>query len=111
MQTLTPPPPSRQPESASVVRGREVFDRQGCAKCHTPPTYTTPKTYDVGLHDEAGNLAFNPPSLRGVSQAGPYFHDGRAETLEDVFARHHHPSQTLLSRAEVDDLVNFLRSL
>jgi DNA-binding beta-propeller fold protein YncE/mono/diheme cytochrome c family protein len=111
MRTLTPPPPAHRPDLASVGRGKEVFDRQGCAKCHTPPTYTTPKTYDVGVHDEAGNLAFNPPSLRGVSQAGPYFHDGRAETLEDVFTRHRHPSQTLLSRGEVDDLVNYLRSL
>jgi cytochrome c peroxidase len=111
MRTLTPPPPSRKQESASVGRGKEVFERQGCAKCHAPPTYSTPKTYDVGVHDEAGNLAFNPPSLRGIDHAGPYFHDGRAETLADVFSRYRHPGQTLLSRGEVDDLVNFLRSL
>jgi DNA-binding beta-propeller fold protein YncE len=111
MRSLSPPPPARKTDEVSVRRGREVFDREGCAKCHAPPTYTTPKTYDVGIHDEAGNVAFNPPSLRGVGQAGPYFHDGRAGTLEEVFARYRHPGQTMLSRNEVDDLVNFLRSL
>ena len=28
--------------------------RQGCAACHEPPAYTSAKTYDVGLADEAG---------------------------------------------------------
>jgi DNA-binding beta-propeller fold protein YncE len=111
VQTLAPPPPAREADEASVGRGRAVFQREACANCHAPPTYTTPKTYDVGLHDEAGNTAFNPPSLRGVGQAGPYFHDGRAATLEEVFERHHHPGRTQLTRGEVDDLANFLRSL
>jgi cytochrome c peroxidase len=111
LRTLAPPPPAARPDEASVRRGREAFGRHGCAKCHAPPTYTTPKTYDVGLHDEAGNTAFNPPSLRGVGQAGPYFHDGRAATLEEVFTRHGHPGPGALSRGEVSDLVNFLRNL
>jgi DNA-binding beta-propeller fold protein YncE len=111
LRTLTPPPPFRGPDKASVRRGQDVFDRQGCAKCHAPPTYTSPKTYDVGLHDEAGNLAFNPPSLRGVGQAGPYFHDGRATTLEEVFILHGHPGPSPVPRGEVEDLTNFLRSL
>jgi YVTN family beta-propeller protein len=111
LRTLTPPPPARKPDEASVSRGRAAFDRHGCVKCHAPPTYTSPKTYDVGLHDEAGNVAFNPPSLRGVGQAGPYLHDGRAATLEEVFVRYAHPGPNPIPRGEVGDLVNFLRNL
>ena len=111
LRTLSPPPAGRKLDLESVRRGRKVFDRRGCAACHAPPTYTTPKTYDVGLHDEAGNLAFNPPSLRGVGQAGPYLHDGRAATLEEVFTRHGHPEPSRVPRTEVDDLASFLRSL
>lgn len=111
LRTLTPPPPARKADESILRRGKEAFDRHGCAKCHAPPTYTTPKTYDVGLHDEAGNVAFNPPSLRGVGQAGPYLHDGRAATLEEVFTRHGHPGPSPIPRGEVGDLVDFLRNL
>ena len=92
-------------------RGREVFGRQGCGGCHAPPAYTSGKTYDVGLADEAGNTAFNPPSLRGVGQGGPYFHDGRAVTLEEVFTRHRHQLKEGVKDEEVKDLLRFLETL
>jgi cytochrome c peroxidase len=114
LRTLPPAPPLgsfRKADAATVRRGREVFERQGCAGCHTPPTYTSPRTYDVGLVDEVGNTRFNAPSLRGVSQGGPYFHDNRAATLEDVFRRHKHQLKGPLGEREVADLTAFLRSL
>jgi YVTN family beta-propeller protein len=115
LRSLPPPPPVRRDRSESeeqaVRRGREVFGKQGCSGCHVPPAYTSGRTYDVGLADEAGNTAFNPPSLRGVGQGGPYFHDNRAATLEDVFVRHHHQLKGEPSQQEVADLVSFLRSL
>src|SRR5262249_8225484 len=36
----------------------------------------------------AGAAGFNVPSLLGVANNAPYFHDGSAATLDDVFARH-----------------------
>jgi YVTN family beta-propeller protein len=111
-----PPAPSRarlvgKIDEESVKRGGEVFAAQECAKCHAPPTYTSAKTYDVGLTDEAGLKHFNPPSLRGISQGGPYFHDGRAATLKDVFAQHRHQLRGELAQADLDDLLSFLGSL
>jgi YVTN family beta-propeller protein len=115
LQTLTPPPPVKRAgdgkEQEAVERGQQVFNEQGCASCHTPPTYTSKKAYDVGLADQAGNTTFNPPSLRGVSQGGPYFHDNRASTLEDVFVRHRHQLKSDLSKDERADLLSFLGSL
>jgi YVTN family beta-propeller protein len=115
LRTLPPAPPLHRPatpdEEAAVRRGREVFERQDCARCHTPPTYTSAKTYNVGLVDEVGNTHFNPPSLRGVGQGGPYFHDNRAATLEEVFTRHRHQVKDKLAEQEVADLLAFLRSL
>ena len=35
-----------------------------------------------------GGAGFNTPSLLGVAYHAPYFHDGSATTLEDVFSRH-----------------------
>jgi cytochrome c peroxidase len=115
LRTLTAPPGLDRARSTldntAVKRGRRVFERQGCAVCHAPPTYTSPRTYNVGLKDEAGKTAFNPPSLRGVSQAGPYFHDSRARTLADVFRRYRHELKKDLSKPELADLLSFLRSL
>jgi cytochrome c peroxidase len=47
---------------------------------------TSPRLHAVGTPNlgEGGN---NPPSLRGVWEAAPYFSDGSARTLEDVLRR------------------------
>ncbi len=115
LRTLAPPPSLLKArgtvDETSWKRGRKVFARQKCATCHAPPTYTSPKAYDVGLRDEAGGTHFNPPSLRGVSQAGPYFHDNRALTLAEVFTRHGHQLSGKLTDEEVRDLLHFLGSL
>jgi YVTN family beta-propeller protein len=115
LKTLSPPPSlagsRHQVDDDALRRGREVFTKQSCGNCHTPPTYTSAKTYDVGLADEAGHKAFNPPSLRGVSQGGPYFHDGRAATLAEVFTRHRHQLKNELPKKDLDDLLSFLASL
>jgi YVTN family beta-propeller protein len=111
LQSLAAPPPLGRRDAGAVRRGAAVFAKQSCGRCHTPPAYTSPKTYDVGLADEAGGRQFNPPSLRGVSQSGPYFHDGRAATLEEVFTHHRHQLEGKLTENELHDLLTFLRSL
>ncbi|HXY34661.1 MAG TPA: hypothetical protein VEI07_10570, partial [Planctomycetaceae bacterium] len=82
-----------------------------CDRCHVPPTFTSPRVYDVGLADELGNRQFNPPSLRGVGQRSAFFHDGRTTSLRDVFAVHRHPGSTQIPEAELADLLAFLRSV
>ena len=49
---------------------------------------TSPRLHAVGtpVLGEGGN---NPPSLRGVWDAAPYFSDGSARTLEEVLRRTH----------------------
>ncbi|MCA9176596.1 MAG: hypothetical protein KDB14_19040 [Planctomycetales bacterium] len=113
--TLPPPPALDAAREAldaeSVARGRAVFENRQCATCHAPPTFTSPRVYDVGLKDELGHREFNPPSLRGVSQRGPFFHDGRAPDLKSIFAKHRHQLDEPLTERELIDLLSFLRSL
>jgi len=115
LRTLPAPPSLLTARGAldpeSLQRGRHVFSREKCAACHAPPIYTTPRTYDVGLRDEVGGTHFNPPSLRGLSQAGSYFHDNRASTLEEVFTRYRHELAGPLTEEELRDLLHFLGSL
>jgi YVTN family beta-propeller protein len=116
LRSLKPPRPPApagpvaDPDGA-VGRGLEVFRTRRCGACHAPPDYTSPGRHDVGLADESGRRAFNPPSLRGVGAREPLLHDGRASTLEDVFLRFQHPRGLALPAREVADLVAFLRTL
>ena len=98
-------------DASAQKRGEAVFAKLKCAGCHTPPEYTSPETYDVGLRDEAGLKQFNPPSLRGVSQAGAWLHDGRARSLREVFERFRHRVPEDVSPSDISDLIRFLAEL
>jgi YVTN family beta-propeller protein len=109
-----PPPVARLrgvEDEAAVLRGEALFRRENCVRCHAPPTYASAAAVDIGLEDARGNREFNPPSLRGLSQRGPYFHDNRAERLEDVFLIYGHQLEDALPAEELADLLAFLRSL
>jgi len=82
---------------------------------------TGPRLHAVGtpILGEGGN---NPPSLRGVWEAAPYFSDGSARTLEEVLRRTdpdaaavHSPANgtrpPAFTPAERASLLAFLRSL
>ena len=49
--------------------------------------------------------------LRALAQHPPYFHDGSAETLDDVVAHYVAALDLALSDAERGDLVEYLKSL
>ncbi|MEQ8788277.1 MAG: cytochrome c peroxidase [Pirellulaceae bacterium] len=115
LATLEPPPSIDDArgtrDEKAVRRGQAVFKAQNCNRCHQAPNYTSPELYDVGLTDKEGNKEFNPPTLRGVGQRGPYFHDASAASLRDVFEIHGHQLQSDLSDRQLSDLLAFLRSL
>jgi mono/diheme cytochrome c family protein len=89
------------------------------------------RLYDVGTCDAAGawpdrahdDIAghardacrFDTPSLRSVARSGPWLHDGSAATLRDVLTSRNagglHGSTARLSEADLDALVEYLRSL
>ncbi len=108
-----------QPDAELLARGRRIFHEIGCADCHAPPSYTTDAVHDVGLKDEFGVREFNPPSLLGVREKAPYFHDQSAATLEEVLRRHPagpatpdgRPPAARLSDADRRALIAFLKSL
>jgi YVTN family beta-propeller protein len=61
-----------------------------------------------------GVLGFNSPTMLGVNYSQPYFHNGSAETLQDVFAIHLVGGQTiqnLLSPGDQTNLLAFLQSI
>ena len=115
------PPPNPRPEPASelgaaVCRGEMLFkDKARCSRCHREPYYTTSGVYDVKLEAEGSPYKlWNPPSLLGLHDRGPFLHDGRAKTLDEVLQLHHTPAMVggqELTGEERSDLRAFLLAL
>ncbi len=115
LETLEPPPLPKKNDPA-ITRGVEIFtEKARCARCHRPPLYTSPEVYDVKLESGGSPYqGYNPPSLIGLSDRGPFMHDGRAKTLEEVLRTWHTPRHiggAALTEDEERDLLAFLRAL
>jgi cytochrome c peroxidase len=71
-------------------RGRTVFltpadaGGGGCATCHIPPTFALDKNSKSNGLDSGETVLFKSPSLKNVAVTGPYMHDGRFNTLDEV---------------------------
>jgi hypothetical protein len=103
-------------------RGKQYFDYYGCANCHSGPNYTDGRRHDVGtVQPSSGkgiNLAlagvgFDTPTLKGLWNTAPYFHNGRASSLSDTLLRavHLDSSSRVLTGGAREALVHFLLTL
>jgi YVTN family beta-propeller protein len=125
-------------------RGKKVFEKAKCIACHMPPLYTDLKMYNVGTRGERDlrvavedlekptetkadpaqapaqakpqtTDVFDTPTLLEMYRTGPYLHDGRAATLEEVLTTFNkndrHGETSKLSPQEIDDLIAFLMTL
>ncbi|WP_370980784.1 Ig-like domain-containing protein [Agaribacterium sp. ZY112] len=103
--------------SAAAQRGKIVFDNDNCASCHQGLSYRDGLRHDVGtITSESGQRlasgaidAIRTPTLIELWDSAPYFHDGSATMLIDVFSRGDHSRD--LSESELDDLVAYLYSI
>lgn len=123
--------------SNEAKHGLELFlGDAGCVRCHRGPLLSDGQYYRLGVgHGDKGRGAvngktedqyrFRTPSLRNISQTGPYMHDGSQKTLYDVVEFYYrgvpssHPDGPALdvepllgqSFTEISPLVAFLQSL
>jgi hypothetical protein len=105
------PPANPNASDAKAARGATIFNREGCAGCHTPPFYTNNKLtlakgftppkdrgreldvlpVSVGtdpglaLKTRKGTGYYKVPSLKGLWYRGHYLHDGSVTSLEEMF--------------------------
>jgi YVTN family beta-propeller protein len=107
LDTLQGPTSPFVADAAVVERGEEVFVEQGCGECHTLPLGTNHMAYDVGT----GGM-FDTPTVRWLWLTDPYFHDGSAETLQDVFTMSGtHQLSMRVQASDIDALVTYLLTL
>jgi len=126
--------------SASAVRGMEIFndsERGNCVTCHAGFNFTDESYHNLGVGMNAAKPdlgryeitkvdtdrgAFKTPTLRNISDSGPYLHDGSETTLAAVVEFYNKGgikndwlSQEIrplnLSDEEKADLVAFLEAL
>jgi len=105
------PPPNPNKFDRLAQRGQKIFEREGCAGCHTPPLYTNNKLtlaegftpppgadqkYDIlplsvgtdpnlTLKTRRGTGYYKVPSLKGVWYRSMFGHSGWCAKLEDWF--------------------------
>ncbi|UCF14774.1 MAG: hypothetical protein JSW59_15280, partial [Phycisphaerales bacterium] len=102
--------------SEAARAGRELFNKAGCALCHSQPLYTNMSKYDVGTStEEDDNKEYDTPTLIEVWRTAPYLHDGRAVTIKDVLTKFNkddqHGHTSGLTDRQVEDLAQFVLSL
>ncbi len=102
--------------SISAQNGRDLFEELDCSSCHLGTAFRDGTTHDVGTITEAsgsrlgGPLAeIRTPSLIQLWDSAPYFHNGSAETLEDVFDFGDHTLD--ISDEDEADLIEYLLSI
>ncbi len=124
---LSPHIPAAGKLSPSAQRGKKTFFRKdvGCAQCHSGPFYTDSRLkkpfnlHDVGTGkddpSEKMGTKYDTPTLLGVYRSAPYLHHGKAATLKDVLTVFNkddlHGKTSHLKKNEIEDLVEFLKSL
>jgi YVTN family beta-propeller protein len=126
-----PPNLMHNPEGVlteSQLRGKILFERSEdndgnpipennrCVTCHPAPLYSNLALADVSTLAESDDpILFDTPHLTNVFASPPYLHDGRAQTLEEIWTiyglddKHGHVND--MSKTQLNDLVDYLNSL
>lgn len=114
--------------TAKQQRGKEIFYRtqdnfgneipveNRCYTCHPPPYFTNKEMTDVGtLADSDDPMKFDVPQLNNIYESGPYLHDGKAPSLEEIWTQFNdndeHGVANDMLKNELNDLVEYLKSL
>jgi CxxC motif-containing protein (DUF1111 family) len=113
---LLAPPPRKRANPDLEDEGEALFESFGCAACHVPELSTgdgtpVPAFTDLLLHEvnadvtgieegQAGMNDFRTPPLWGLGQTAPYWHDGRAHSIEEAVAAHEGEARPARDRYE-----------
>lgn len=117
-------PYKRDTLTEAQARGAQVFKKAACDSCHAGEALTNNTQADVGTFITTGpfqdnaqvrKVGLNTPSLLGLARTAPYLHDGSATSLKDRFLQNRqsnkHGATSQLTESEIDDLVEYLRTL
>lgn len=96
----------------SALRGKELFESEGCASCHPAPLYTDLKLHATKATEDTvswENREMDTPTLVEVWRTGPWCFDGRFSTMEE--AVRFYADNDALTEQDITDLANFVLSI
>jgi hypothetical protein len=96
--------------------GKVIPRERRCSTCHRPPLFTVRVSFDVGTKGPYDTTeAFDTPHLLGIAASAPYLHDGRAQSLEELWTLYNtndlHGVSSYMNKIQLNDLVEFLKTL
>ena len=102
--------------ATKTPEGKEIPLSRRCVTCHPPPLYSVRLPFNVGTKGEHDTPeAFDTPHLLGVADTAPYLHDGRAQSLEELWTVYNtndlHGVSSYMNKIQLNDLVEFLKTL
>ena len=122
-----PAPPAGSFDAAAATRGQVLFSGVSkCATCHSgaeftdanerlhPPSDAVSEPEPGGAPSYASRSAtkqYRTAPLRGLWQHAPYFHNGTAATLKDVVTTYNTRQSLGMTDAQMNDIVEYLKSL
>jgi hypothetical protein len=118
-----PRPPRASFDPQAAAQGEAIFaGKAQCARCHVPPLFTEPgwnlhTADEIGIDDFQANRSpdkrYRTAPLKGIwtHQKGGFYHDGRFLTLADVVEHYNNFFGLGLGTQEINDLVEYLKSL
>jgi cytochrome c5 len=123
MSIPAPAPPAGSFNQSAADHGQTIFNGVArCSTCHVAPLFTEPGWQmhtgdEIGIDsfqaDRAPDHRYRTTPLRGVwaRQKGGFYHDGRYPTLLSVVQHYNQTFNLRLSDSEMNDLVEYLKSL
>jgi cytochrome c peroxidase len=102
--------------SPKAEKGKAVYEKAECNRCHNGTYLTDMQLYDVGVG--TGNdtgVRFDTPTLKEIWRTAPYLYDGRAKTIKEVLTIYNkddkHGTTSGLSEEEIEALEQYVLSL
>jgi mono/diheme cytochrome c family protein len=128
LSLTTPSPRPSSFDRLAARRGQQLFGgAAGCASCHQGPLFTDVmrngpgggpflhEPHETGMEPEyaarSATGKYRTTPLRALWQHPPYFHDGSAPDLAAVVEHYDRVLRLNLTRAQKQDLVEYLKSL
>jgi YVTN family beta-propeller protein len=96
--------------------GAEIPVADRCSNCHPAPYFTSREQVSVGTASELDTHdVFDIPHLNNIYESAPYLHDGRADTLEEIWTRFNpndeHGVTNDMTKDQLNDLIEYLKTL
>ncbi len=97
-----------QSASKDLEKGESLYQSLKCNECHPAPLLYRSEFLSIG---EDESLQWDTPTLVELWRTGPYWHDGRYATLEEIFAIEKHGLPEPLSSNDIKALNAYLLTL